>query len=62
LKAYEKQRIEYTKREVQKLKLTAEYRSMVKKKGKKECNWNWQVWENYYGEISETSDEERLRK
>ena len=31
-------------------------------KGKIESNWNWQAWESKYGEISDSSQEEELRK
>ena len=31
---------------------------MLREKGRKEVNWNWQAWENKYGRAEDSSDEE----
>ncbi len=38
---YEKQKIEYTAKEVRKLQESEEYKLMMKEKGKKLEQWNW---------------------
>ena len=39
------------------LQASKEYKKMLKKKGKKEEAWNWQVMESKYGAESEVSSE-----
>lgn len=54
---FERQKTGYTGDQVAKLQESVEYKKMLKKKGKKLEQWNWQAWDAKYGHESEVSSQ-----